>query len=89
MSSITIRGQKRLSGEIYLQGSKNSALPLMAATLLCKGTSILHNCPVLSDVDAAGDILRAIGCSVLREGHTVTVNTDNINCTVIPDELMR
>ena len=89
MSSITIRGQKRLSGEIYLQGSKNSALPLMAATLLCKGTSVLHNCPVLSDVDAAVDILRAIGCSVLREGHTVTVNTDNINCTVIPDELMR
>ena len=61
----------------------------MAATLLCKGTSVLHNCPVLSDVDAAVDILRAIGCSVLREGHTVTVNTDNINCTVIPDELMR
>ena len=40
-----IRGKKRLKGSVKIQGSKNAALPIMAASLLAKGCMILHNCP--------------------------------------------
>lgn len=48
---IVIDGPAELSGEIKIQGAKNSTLPLLAATVLCKGQTVLHNCPHLSDVD--------------------------------------
>ena len=50
---IVIQGGKRLEGEIEVQGAKNSALPLLAASSLCSGESTLHNCPRLTDCDAA------------------------------------
>ena len=59
MAKLYIEGGKRLSGEIRLQGAKNSALPLLAATLLVDGMTVLHNCPDLSDVRAAIKILRS------------------------------
>ena len=52
MSKFVINGGKRLSGEIKVQGAKNSVLPVLAATVLCDGECIIHNCPNLSDVEA-------------------------------------
>ena len=49
MNCFEILGGRRLYGEITVQGSKNSALPLIAACLLNKGKNVLHNCPDLSD----------------------------------------
>ncbi len=89
MDSIIITGGKRLSGEIDVQGSKNSSLPILAATVLINGVSVIHNCPYLSDVDAAIDILRHLGCTVKRENHTLIVDSRNISEYEIPDSLMR
>ncbi len=89
MSKLFIEGGKRLSGEIDIQGAKNSVLPILAATLLIKGVSIIHNCPMLSDVDVAIKILTYLGCSCQRERHTVTVDATTVICDKIPDELMR
>lgn len=86
---IVINGGKRLEGEIRVQGAKNSALPLLAATVLCSGESVLHNCPRLSDCDAACRILECLGCKCKREQTTVTVNASVISGTEVPTPLMR
>ena len=89
MSVYVVEGGRRLSGEVKVQGSKNSALPILAATLLCRGECVLYNCPRLSDVDAALAILRCLGCSATREGDTLTVDTGSVTHFDIPQELMR
>lgn len=88
MERFIIKGGARLSGELAVQGAKNSALPILAATLLHGGRTVLHNCPMLSDVDAAIKILRYLGCEVERSGHTVTICSDNMDKREIPQELM-
>ena len=89
MGNIIINGGKRLEGELTVQGSKNSSLPILAATVLVDGISVIHNCPVLTDVDAAIRILVHLGCKVKREGTTLTVDSRNIVNYSIPEELMR
>lgn len=89
MEKIVIHGQKRLNGEFVVHGSKNSALPILAATVLVNGVSEIHNCPRLSDIDAAIHILMHLGCKVTREAHTVVVDSTGVNGFEIPDDLMR
>ena len=89
MKSFVVNGQKALSGKINIQGSKNSVLPILAATVLARGESVIHNCPCLTDVEAAIKILKLLGCKVKREGHTLTVDSENICSYEIPDRLMR
>lgn len=89
MSIIRINGGKRLSGTIKVSGSKNSVLPILSASLLTRGKTVLHNCPNLSDVSAAIKILSHLGCKAEINGDTVTIDSRNaIRCDV-PDELMR
>ncbi len=89
MSRLVVTGGKRLSGEIFIHGAKNSVLPILAATVLCNDISVIHNCPNLSDVNAAIKILRHLGCKCDFKNNTVTVNTSKLKCSQIPDELMR
>lgn len=89
MERIHITGGRRLVGEVPIHGAKNSALPLLAATLLVAGESRLENCPQLSDVDASIAILRHLGCRVCRDGDAVTVDATAPARGDIPDELMR
>ncbi|MFR8337501.1 MAG: hypothetical protein ACLVAW_12935 [Eisenbergiella massiliensis] len=51
MKSIYISGNAPLYGEVTIQGSKNAALPIMAAALLIPGISVLKNCPRIADVE--------------------------------------
>lgn len=89
MSKFIIEGGSRLDGSLRVQGAKNSALPILAATLIGAGESIIHNCPMLSDVDAAVHILAQLGCKTSREGNTVRVDSSALTCDAIPDDLMR
>lgn len=86
---ILVTGGKNLEGSLCVGGAKNSVLPILAATILAKGKSIIHNCPNLSDVDAAVNILKNFGCHVEREEHTITVDAHNIENCEIPVGLMR
>ena len=88
MSVFVVEGGRRLGGEVKVQGSKNSALPILAATLLCRGECVLYNCPRLSDVEASLAILRYIGCKARREGDTLIVDTGSVTRFDIPRELM-
>lgn len=88
MSKLIIKGNKRLFGEVEIHGAKNSVLPLLAATVLCNGKSVIHNCPALSDVTASINILRHLGCKCSFENNVVTVDTNALRCSRIPDSLM-
>lgn len=89
MPKLIIHGSRKLEGEIAVHGAKNSTLPLMAASLLCGGKCILHNCPSLSDVDTAIKILRHLGCTVERSGGSVSIDPVSVRKYDIPDSLMR
>lgn len=88
MSAFVIDGGNRLYGDITVQGAKNSILPLLSATVLCKGECVIHNCPNLTDVEAAIDILKYLGCYVKKQNNTIIVNSDNISRCDIPASLM-
>ncbi len=89
MSVLRITGGRTLSGSVKVQGSKNSALPIMAACVLAEGEVLLTNCPQLSDIDAAMRILRYLGCDAQRSGDTVYIDSRGMNRWDIPDSLMR
>lgn len=88
MNDLIITGKRKLSGEISVQGSKNSVLPILASTLLADGESCIENCPDILDTDAACEILINLGCKVKRQEGALIVN----NCGdgySIPEGLMR
>ncbi|MCL2036253.1 MAG: UDP-N-acetylglucosamine 1-carboxyvinyltransferase [Oscillospiraceae bacterium] len=86
---IIVEGGRRLQGEIPVQGAKNSLLPLLAATALCKGKTVLHNCPRLTDADAAFRILDCLGCKCSRESSVLTVDAEQVCDNQVPDDLMQ
>jgi len=89
MERLKIQGGRTLEGSLRVQGAKNSVLPILAATLLIRGESTLKGCPDLKDVDAAIAILRYLGCTVMREGNDIHINSTNMLRRDIPDDLMR
>lgn len=89
MAEIVVNGNRKLSGEIKIQGAKNSVLPILAATILCTGECVVHNCPNLSDVDTSVKILEQLGCKCYRENNTVTVDSSVVENCEIPEKLMR
>lgn len=89
MSELLIHGPNKLQGEVLIHGAKNSTLPLMAASLLCEGQCVLHNCPNLSDVDTSLKILRYLGCTTQRSGSDVVIDPTSATNYEIPDNLMR
>jgi UDP-N-acetylglucosamine 1-carboxyvinyltransferase len=64
MDAIRIRGGKTLHGVIPISGAKNAALPILCATLLSEGESLLRNVPALRDIDTTAALLRFLGCRV-------------------------
>lgn len=88
-SRLYIEGGRSLQGEISVSGAKNSSLPILAAAVMCGGTSIIHNCPALSDVYSALRILSSLGCKCRREGKTVTVDAKAVTGYEIGEALMR
>ncbi len=89
MSSLVINGGRRLNGSLVAQGSKNSALPILAATYLVNGKSIIHNCPRLSDVECTIKILQNLGCKTERHGTDLIVDSTSASGYEIPENLMR
>ena len=88
MKSYIIEGGKRLSGIVNISGSKNSSLPILAATILGEGNMRLYNIPSISDVDNTIEIIKGLGGNVKRNNGKIEVNCKNINKTEIPVELM-
>lgn len=88
MQKFTITGGRKLRGQLAMQGSKNSALPIMAASLLCGEECVLRNCPRLTDVYAAARILNHTGCKCSFSENTAVIDPKNVTETSIPESLM-
>ncbi len=77
MEKIVIEGKRPLSGEVKISGSKNSALPIMAATLLTDEPCILENVPRLRDTLTMAKILKSLGKAVDFSGNTLKISSKN------------
>jgi UDP-N-acetylglucosamine 1-carboxyvinyltransferase len=87
---IVILGGVPLRGEVQVSGSKNSSLPILAASLLAtRGQSVLHNVPSISDVDIMCKMISSLGAKVTREDHTVTIDASHLNTSVAPEKYVR
>ena len=75
-SALRIQGPVRLAGEVTVMGAKNSALKLMAASLLAPGKNTLYNVPQIADVDIMSDLLTRMGCVITfdRESHILVID---------------
>lgn len=86
MGSILVNGGIPLQGKVRIQGSKNAALPILAACLLVRGEVYLENCPKIADVHQMIQILKGLGCRVSWEESGLRVNTDCMDCRELPAE---
>ena len=88
MDKILVHGGHPLSGKIKVSGSKNSALPILAATLLTKEPCVIHRVPDLSDTNYMLQILMYLGAQVERASGTVTVTAEKVE-SVAPYDVVR
>src|SRR5256714_3440127 len=88
MDKILVHGGRRLSGSIKVSGSKNSSLPILAATLLTREPCVVHGVPDLSDTNYMLQILAHLGAQVERASGTVTVTAEKVHC-VAPYDVVR
>jgi len=87
---LIISGGNRLQGTLRIDGAKNSALSIMAATLLTKEVCILRNVPRLTDVDTMADVIRKLGVKVeWKEDNNLYIDSDNFNNYEAPYELVK
>lgn len=88
MASYIIEGGHKLQGETYVSGSKNASLPIMAATVLNRGISKLYNVPDIHDTQMMIEILKELGCKVIKKSNKVVIDSSNIRNFEIPEHLM-
>lgn len=74
MEKFLVQGSGPLNGEVRISGAKNSALKLMAASLLAEGSTSLTNVPEITDVAIMKELLEAMGVQVRREGQRVEID---------------
>ena len=89
MQSYIIKGGEKIEGETNSSGSKNSSLPILAATIFNKGKTILKNVPNIHDRKIMFDIMRLLGCHVQEQKDRIIIDSRNIENYEIPDDLMR
>ena len=89
MAKIIVKKSDPLKGSVRIDGAKNAVLPIIAATLLAKGKSVLREVPNLKDVHVISDLLRHLGAEVEYKGTTLTVDATNLTTYDAPYELVR
>lgn len=89
MEAFVVRGGRKLEGTMRVDGAKNAALPILAASVLTEETVVLQGVPMISDVRKMTDILTMLGCWIRRDGHTLTLDAGGLNRTEMPDALSK
>ena len=84
MKAIHVIGPNTLDGDVDIQGSKNVALPILAATVMIPGITIIHNCPQIVDIYQMISILEYVGCKTRWEEHTLYVDASSILSAKLP-----
>lgn len=80
MGCMRIWGGRPLKGSLRVQGSKNAALPMVAASMLHRGKTVLYNCPRIRDVDCMTEILRMLGTKAWWEENTLFLDCSQVFC---------
>ena len=89
MEVIRIEGGHPITGEVRVEGAKNSALKLMAATILAPGVTTLTNVPNIADVHIMGKVLTELGATiVVRDAHTLEIDTSRVDRWETPYHLV-
>lgn len=88
MSKYIIEGGKKVEGRVKISGSKNSSLPIIAATILNGGKTTLYNVPEIKDTQMMYKILETLGAKVEKKNNKVIIDTSKIEKLEIPEELM-
>ena len=89
MDVIKVEGGLPIHGEVTVEGAKNSALKLMAATIMAPGVNTLNNVPNISDVHVMGKVLKRLGATIeVVDEHTLVIDTTNVNNWETPYELV-
>ena len=90
-SALRVVGPARLSGEVTVTGAKNSALKLMAASLLAPGKNTLYNVPQIKDVEIMSELLTRLGCTIAfdHSTHTMTIEVPQVPGHKAEYELVR
>jgi UDP-N-acetylglucosamine 1-carboxyvinyltransferase len=89
MDKFIIDGPTPLHGEVAVHGAKNAVLPLMAAALLARGTSVIKNVPDLRDVSTMAKMLDVLGAKTSQQGDVLTIDTSEANGVEAPYDLVR
>lgn len=91
MDKFVIKGGSPLKGTIPISGSKNAALPLMAASLLGNSASTLRNIPRLKDIYTFNNVIRVVGAQVMfkEDENTLVIDPENVNHLEAPYDLVR
>ena len=89
MDEILISGGKRLVGDVRISGAKNSALPILASTILGGGECVITNVPRVVDVLTMGKLLGILGAKVSHEGNRAVIHADGIVSTEAPYDLVK
>ncbi len=89
MYRIIIEGKQKLSGEIKISGSKNSAVALVPAAVLCDEEVTIANIPNISDIDALDEILKHLGASVSRKDDIMKIDSSSIENKLIPENIAK
>ena len=88
MSRYIIEGGKRLEGIVKISGSKNSSLPIIAASILNAGKTTLYNVPNISDTQKMFEILKTLGAKIEKRNNKIIIDTSKIHRYEIPEDLM-
>ena len=86
--NLKIFGQGKLSGIVEISGAKNSALVLLAASLLTNERIILENVPRLTDIEKMGNILKNLGVNLVYKNNNLEIDSKNISLKELPYELV-
>ena len=90
MNKLLIQGGATLNGEVRISGAKNAVLPILAATLLAEGQSMIQNVPHLHDVTTTMALLGSMGVTVtLDETMSIEVDASTLNTQIAPYDLVR
>ena len=89
MEKFIVQGEVQLSGSVQISGAKNATLPIMAASLLSSGVSVIHNVPFLRDIQIMQEILTLLGAKITRAEKSLVIDAQNVSKAEIPDYLMR
>ncbi|MDD5671616.1 MAG: UDP-N-acetylglucosamine 1-carboxyvinyltransferase, partial [Candidatus Omnitrophica bacterium] len=88
MDKVVVTGGRKLTGEVTVSGAKNSALPIMAASLLSEEESIIENVPPLRDIQTMMRLLRSLGARVSYENQTVVIRPGKALTPLAPYKLV-